>query len=566
MDNGIPKYHPVLADSSTTRKKFMLSIENLAWADNLADLPLSEIGPGDILNGNKGRIMWFPPYELTFDEGTTANWNKNEFIGRSEPVYTYNNSSRSGQLGFKIIVDHPRVINCYRGNSTNLTERFFAGCATPEEFLRALECSVTQSDLEEIKKKIREKKPQKTVDVESKSETGKVLLEQVKDCNSEKENCKAKRIPKEIDITNIVNQIKSFLEKQSGNTNPKVKITLNGFVGSESIKDNFGEVTGNGIDLSKSFAQKVKDEIMSKLQSSGIDTKLIPNISSFEVKGNNATNSDTENDYRVDVKMENDTQNSDQTKPKDEDKGDGAGTFDPEDIRLVDNLIIDEGTYFDFIDENYPNYFKYISAKIKYFHPGFHSITPEGFNSRLTFLNQCMRQGPSIYDRKTLKDGTEVGVQPQNLSFGRPPICILRIGDFFHTKIVINSLSITYDGPQWDLNPEGIGVQPMIATVSMSIDYIGGHSLVGPLNRLQNAVSFNYYANTEMYDVRSDSIDASTGKVVDGVKLGALKKGLVGEKNLEKYINSLKKEGIVDQTKENDNANGAKTTENSRMF
>ena len=566
MDNGIPKYHPVLADSSTTRKKFMLSIENLAWADNLADLPLSEIGPGDILNGNKGRIMWFPPYELTFDEGTTANWNKNEFIGRSEPVYTYNNSSRSGQLGFKIIVDHPRVINCYRGNSTNLTERFFAGCATPEEFLRALECSVTQSDLEEIKKKIREKKPQKTVDVESKSETGKVLLEQVKDCNSEKENCKAKRIPKEIDITNIVNQIKSFLEKQSGNTNPKVKITLNGFVGSESIKDNFGEVTGNGIDLSKSFAQKVKDEIMSKLQSSGIDTKLIPNISSFEVKGNNATNSDTENDYSVDVKMENDTQNSDQTKPKDEDKGDGAGTFDPEDIRLVDNLIIDEGAYFDYIDENYPNYFKYISAKIKYFHPGFHSITPEGFNSRLTFLNQCMRQGPSIYDRKTLKDGTEVGVQPQNLSFGRPPICILRIGDFFHTKIVINSLSITYDGPQWDLNPEGIGVQPMIATVSMSIDYIGGHSLVGPLNRLQNAVSFNYYANTEMYDVRSDSIDASTGKVVDGVKLGALKKGLVGEKNLEKYINSLKKEGIVDQTKENDNANGAKTTENSNVL
>jgi hypothetical protein len=283
-------------------------------------------------------------------------------------------------------------------------------------------------------------------------------------------------------------------------------------------------------------------------------------------KGNNATNSDTENDYRVDVKMENDTQNSDQTKPKDEDKGDGAGTFDPEDIRLVDNLIIDEGAYFDYIDENYPNYFKYISAKIKYFHPGFHSITPEGFNSRLTFLNQCMRQGPSIYDRKTLKDGTEVGVQPQNLSFGRPPICILRIGDFFHTKIVINSLSITYDGPQWDLNPEGIGVQPMIATVSMSIDYIGGHSLVGPLNRLQNAVSFNYYANTEMYDVRSDSIDASTGKVVDGVKLGALKKGLVGEKNLEKYINSLKKEGIVDQTKENDNANGAKTTENSNVL
>ena len=26
-------------------------------------------------------------------------------------------------------------------------------------------------------------------------------------------------------------------------------------------------------------------------------------------------------------------------------------------------------------------------------------MTPEGLNTRLTFLNQCMRQGPSIYDR-----------------------------------------------------------------------------------------------------------------------------------------------------------------------
>jgi hypothetical protein len=265
--------------------------------------------------------------------------------------------------------------------------------------------------------------------------------------------------------------------------------------------------------------------------------------------------------------MENDSQKSKEVDPKEEEKEIPGGTFNPEDIRLIDNLIIDENVYFDFIDENYPNYFRYISEKIKYFHAGFHSITPEGFNSRLTFLNQCMRQGPSIYDKKTLKDGKEVGVQPQNLSFGRPPICILRIGDFFHTKIAINSLSITYDGPQWDINPEGIGVQPMIATVSLSIDYIGGHSLVGPLNRLQNAVSFNYYANTEMYDVRADSIDASTGQVVDGIKLGELKRQLVGEDNLNKYIDSLKKEGIIDQEKENEkNENSEKNTENTGVL
>ena len=126
-----------------------------------------------------------------------------------------------------------------------------------------------------------------------------------------------------------------------------------------------------------------------------------------------------------------------------------------------------------------------------------------------------MRQGPSI------NNDTDA-IQPQNLAFGRPPICILRIGDFFHTKVAINSLNITYDdgGIKWDLNPEGIGVQPMIANVQLSIDLLGGHSLVGPIDRLQNAVSFNYYANTQMYDPRADKIDDSTGTIVDGIKLG----------------------------------------------
>ena len=139
MKNGIPKYHPTKEDSTTTFKKFMLSLENLAWADNLADLPLQEIGPGDLLSGNKGRIMWFPPYDLRFDENTSANWSKTDFLGRGEPVYTYNNSSRSGQLSFKILVDHPQVINGYRGKRVDAIERFMAGCLTPEEFLGFLD-------------------------------------------------------------------------------------------------------------------------------------------------------------------------------------------------------------------------------------------------------------------------------------------------------------------------------------------------------------------------------------------------------------------------------------------
>ncbi len=244
-------------------------------------------------------------------------------------------------------------------------------------------------------------------------------------------------------------------------------------------------------------------------------------------------------------------ENSEDAQPKEEVKKSATGTLSPDEVReLVDNLIIDEGAYFEYIDGNYPNYFKTISEKIKYFHPGYHSLTPEGFNSRLTFLNQCMRQGPSIYDTKRNINGNEIGVQPQNLSFGRPPICILRVGDFFYTKIAINSLSISYDGPQFDLNPEGIGVQPMIASVQLSIDLIGGHSLSGPLNRLQNALSFNYYANTEMYDVRSDYI-SEDGNVIDGVKLGQIKRDLLSQEQ-----ESLNEDVELNQTIENEEGGG----------
>ena len=95
------------------------------------------------------------------------------------------------------------------------------------------------------------------------------------------------------------------------------------------------------------------------------------------------------------------------------------------------------------------------------------------------------------------------------------PVCVLRIGDFINTKIIINSMSINYGAngtPQWDLNPEGAGVQPMYAKVQLGIVLIGGQSLDGPINRLQNAVSFNYYANTGVYDNRADRVSINVEK------------------------------------------------------
>lgn len=164
-----------------------------------------------------------------------------------------------------------------------------------------------------------------------------------------------------------------------------------------------------------------------------------------------------------------------------------------------------EGDFFRALELNDPVLHSKITDKIKYFDPAFHAISPEGFNARLTFLQQCTRQGPTYAASDANANGSA-----NNMSFGRPPVCILRIGDFYYTKIIIESLNIDYE-QQWDLNPEGIGVMPMIANVTLNFKFIGGSSLSGPISRLQNALSFNSYANTEVYDNRAERAEYDEG-------------------------------------------------------
>ena len=171
-----------------------------------------------------------------------------------------------------------------------------------------------------------------------------------------------------------------------------------------------------------------------------------------------------------------------------------------------------EAKFFELLELNEPFLHHKISEKIKYFDPAFHSVSPEGFNARLTFLQQCCRQGPTNGASDSGAENTA-----NNLAFGRPPVCVLRIGDFFYTRIIIEGVTINYDnnGIQWDLNPEGIGVMPMMADVTIRFNFIGGSSLAGPISRLQNALSFNMYANTEVYDDRAElaKYDPNTGEI-----------------------------------------------------
>jgi hypothetical protein len=45
----------------------------------------------------------------------------------------------------------------------------------------------------------------------------------------------------------------------------------------------------------------------------------------------------------------------------------------------------------------------------------------------------------------------------------------------------------------------------MIANIQMNFKFIGGQSLKGPVSKLQNALTHNFFANTEVFDDRAQS-------------------------------------------------------------
>lgn len=549
---GFAKIAPYTTDSFSIAdpKNYMFSIENLAWADTWADLLPCEVGFGDPLSGKRGRIMWFPPYNIQFSENANVSWEQSNFIGRGESVYTYNNTERSGNLSFSIVVDHPSYMNSFRGADgldDSYVASFFAGCVDPSsEFADKL----TVSEKSAVAEKVTTIPQKKNVEPQTPPPSFTIYFPNDVDAVPSTYENGLSGVTTADTINYLVNPDGSGYGlgvypgsfTSSGPWNDRTNFGLNG----QKSKITIDGTTYNGA-LDPSLISALKMYLSTKctackVQVTGyasLQGNQTANQKLADARANNVINtlkaqlflelSDEEKNKRF-KKLPSKPIDSTGCNPKagsDTDveackvarKAVVSFVFDetllpkeltePEPVvkketininPKIKNRLYTECSYFERLTDADSFVFDKFREKIKYFHPAFHSTTPEGLNSRLTFLHQCTRQGPTLEEQGT-----------NNLAFGRAPICILRIGDFYNTKIIIDNISIEYEPLVWDLNPEGIGVQPMIANVSMSFKFIGASSLVGPINKLQNALSFNYYANTHVYDPRADYIAKRTG-------------------------------------------------------
>ena len=596
-------------------KKYMFSIENLAWGTSsapgyaVADLPVCERGP------NGGRVMWFPPYGLTFGETVSANWNPNEFLGRPEPIYTYKNTSRTGTLTWKIVVDHPSalnvIVNKVLNNETNkvridsILESFFAGCRKYDLYELAKKYyTIKQNDLFQIQQAITSKElPQESLEY-AVDTVGNVPAVTQATVSADEANTKLMAynnlgfyfdndVPAQLGV-NFINTYTPYISKE-GSYGPNAEIislTTNFF--QTVIKPNKNKIDKFILELitqmtnykggtvtiflKGSASAAAKQEYNKKLSERRIDsvitymTSSYPQIKTFveqerlifksEALGEiaevqifdsngeptsgekiNCTDNDfdsltpTEKVYSTNAmacrrtfisgiqsKLNIPPSQAPQaktnvivgnvvTKTVTQNVLEQKTVIRDNISKRVLRSLLSECDYFEAIKEETPMVYDNLKEKLKFFQPAFHSMTPEGLNSRLTFLQQCMRPGDTIPTVKSVggKDVLEYN-NATNTSFGAPPVLILRIGDFYNTKIIPTSLGFTYEN--LDINPEGIGVQPMIANVTMGFNFVGGSGLKESVDKLQNALTFNYYANTEIYDDRATPTDDSY-KVID---------------------------------------------------
>jgi predicted RecB family endonuclease/outer membrane protein OmpA-like peptidoglycan-associated protein len=630
-------------------RKYMFSIENLAWKDSDMMTKKDGLFPNFEKGPNGGRIMWFPPYDISFTENTVANWTTHQFIGRPEPIYTYNNAERIGTLSWTIVVDHPTILNVIvKKELANLPDEtvdqildaFWAGCLNYDIFeLARIYDQLSNTEIQYFKDLIAGLKTEKPNEVVNSNNKEQELLEVSEIENTDTslelvvENLKNLKLFFENDIpgTNDINSYDTLLEDyrliifgkpgaaKLSTTNPEVVLDYSKTIGinseNKSMTPAYDKDIITELDSLNTNIKKIKElaknkEITIKLKAyasalnnptankalaerrfysiANYIVKLFDNTYSEFKKTNTIEYTPQDGSYRLKIVLEKDfgelkvrdmlepfnvtdsyvqsydegsdlqkitcatktfegrksfeelvasvmsapacyarrvevsdvkvikldtvgEANEDKVTEEKAKKVDIKDTSDEKELivtkreiaqRLL-NRLLTEQDYFEYIKERDPIIYNSLKEKLKFFSPAFHAMTPEGLNSRLTFLQQCLRPGETIDTKDVKKDEIIKTDAANNTTFGRPPICILRIGDFYHGKIVINNLNISFEPLLLDLNPEGIGVQPMYAKVDLQFKYIGGHGLREPVNKLQNALSFNYYANTDIYDYRS---------------------------------------------------------------
>jgi hypothetical protein len=521
----IPKFHPIIDTNNTiNNKNMMFSIENLAYILNdegyLGDtlgtkVPKSEVGV------NKGRIMWFAPYDVEVSETATAKYENNQFIGRSEPIYSYQSSERSARLSFKLIIDYPGQID---GQAHGDIAKFFAFGGNFKSQIQNIDIDKETAKLKQLQAQLDGIQPKQVLAPPTDLTAG---VKGVIYFRNDSNNTAAEVAsgyengvldPSEVTDDSLNTALSSDLADLTKNIlNPQTFALYDlHFVGGASLlyaDPKKEQLYNDALRLRRAadfrkYVEKIFMQNNNGLTFAKAGIKVRPDSAAPAPAPTNDGSDFNPNSIWTLTKKEQRYAFVEVIPNGTLTKKDNPA-YDPQQKADLEAQIDAKKTLINTAkkaqsNERIFNTIKQTDRMFKGFEamkkvtlsPVFHSQTPDDFHRRLTFLHQCTRQGNAVQNNSTATAGIAV---PSNSVFGRPPICVLRLGDMFHSKVVIETVDFDFSESIWDINPEGMGMQFMIANIDISMKIIGGQSLKGAIDVIQNAESFNYYANSTYY-------------------------------------------------------------------
>lgn len=506
----------------------MFSIENLAHSNNQLGYDyegLYEVGPHD------GRILWFSPTILDFNETDSPNITTTNFLGRSEPVYTYANTERKLTINFYMIVDHVDDITDVN-SFEEYQEKLY-------NLKRQQKTTISNADINneipkveaDRRKLIEEKNKQEKIEIQFNTEEFVEIpfyfpnnIDNVFDSLNYQSGISGDPTDDGLNsefgskLNILLNKIKNYI---TSNPNAQFRIETKGYASALSTSEYNKKLSlrraNNLIDYIKDFINTTSD---AKLDSNSIDfTSIIgfgetlavgtgpkyEDASSINtliaIKDRKATISGVLVINNTEIVDKNEDRNADTEsliKDLETEIDDKSNTEQQKNSNNVESIRLGKEINDEYSTEsNNQQIGTFQKIKDKKFQNGLITYTPYELYKRLTFLHQCTRQG-----------GTPQSEGIGNSVFGKPPIIIFRLGDMYNTKAIITSLTIDFDNElPWDLNPEGFGVQKMGCKVALSLNLIGGSSVDGPKKHILNADSRRFYANSRFEANASDILD-----------------------------------------------------------
>lgn len=546
-ESVLPRIAPMIGDRNDEKHRYFFTMENLAVKVTKNDD--CDKGP------NGGRWMWFVPYNVKISDNNSVNWADLNFLGRPEPIFSYQNTTRSLSLSFSLLIDTVKDIQDIQPTIQNYYNYIYA-CNTvstnPDE---GSNTKITPKPDGTPKPK---RKPDpipfdSEITYFFKNDSYGVKTENIDyttgdTCREKNEEGVANA---EYDATlSGITFNDNFLGKFTAATQflidniptcREIIIDVKGFASKLfTKKDERGKIITNSAQYNSDLGYRRAANIMKKLieyynANRGSLKEAILNNNSSKLQGyiENITpmkktlieeyfiNSDAGQVVLITFNLKSNGQsvaigdfNFKQRNNSGEIRNRTASITSINAIPRADkDTNVNQNNQTD--EQKEKNSRNDINNKIgkpcdPALTPKFERLNqedkfPVGYEKLKTFAPSFNSQTPFDFTKRYIflhqltrpsKLPKSIKNKVDNIVFGRMPVFVLRYGDFLHTKAIVKSVNFDISEATFDFNPEGMGAIPLMCNVTMDLTLLGGQSLAGPIDRIQTANDSNFIANS----------------------------------------------------------------------